>query len=45
MKSIFPEKILTLNALLDSPDFSIKDIRVLHQPLNIPVPDSVAVVR
>ncbi|CAG7836575.1 unnamed protein product [Allacma fusca] len=45
VKSIFPSKILELNALLDSNDFNIKDVKSLHQTLNIPVPDTLAVNR
>ncbi|XP_013118378.1 proteasome activator complex subunit 3 isoform X2 [Stomoxys calcitrans] len=39
----FPEKIVELNELLDTPMFSERNFTEVHQDLNIPVPDPILV--
>lgn len=39
----FPEKIVELNELLDTPMFSERNFNEVHQDLNIPVPDPIVV--
>ncbi|XP_075156160.1 proteasome activator complex subunit 3-like isoform X2 [Haematobia irritans] len=39
----FPEKIVELNELLDTPMFSERNFAEVHQDLNIPVPDPILV--
>uniref|UniRef100_A0A182J9X5 Proteasome activator PA28 C-terminal domain-containing protein n=1 Tax=Anopheles atroparvus TaxID=41427 RepID=A0A182J9X5_ANOAO len=38
----FPERILRLNALLETPKFSERSFTDVHQELNIPVPEPIA---
>jgi len=45
VKVKFPAKIVELSDLLESDDFSVKDHRRLHQEINIPVPDAMAIAR
>ncbi|XP_037816711.1 proteasome activator complex subunit 3 [Lucilia sericata] len=39
----FPEKIVELNELLDTPMFSERNFTEVHQDLNIPIPDPIVV--
>lgn len=39
----FPERILRLNALLDTPKFSERSFTDVHQDLNIPVPEPIVI--
>ncbi|XP_044002212.1 proteasome activator complex subunit 3 isoform X2 [Aphidius gifuensis] len=38
----FPEKIVKLNELLETPNFCNRNLNEVHQELNIPVPDPIA---
>ncbi|KAJ8676108.1 hypothetical protein QAD02_011894 [Eretmocerus hayati] len=37
----FPEKIVKLNAILETPEFSNRDLTEVHQELDIPIPDPI----
>jgi len=37
----FPEKIVQLNELLETPNFENMDLTMVHQKLNIPLPDPI----
>lgn len=39
----FPEKIVKLNELLETPNFCNRNLNEVHQELNIPVPDPIAI--
>lgn len=39
----FPEKIVELNELLDTPMFSERNFTEVHQDLNIPIPDPIVI--
>ena len=39
----FPEKIVELNELLDTPMFSERNFAEVHQDLNIPLPDAILI--
>ena len=45
VKVKFPLKIVELNALLESTDFSCEDPSRFFQAINIPVPDAQAITR
>lgn len=37
----FPEKIIALNQLLETPQFNEKDLSKVHHDLNIPIPEPI----
>ncbi|XP_063975347.1 proteasome activator complex subunit 3 isoform X2 [Diachasmimorpha longicaudata] len=39
----FPEKIVKLNEILQSPNFCNRNLTEFHQPLNVPIPDPIAI--
>ncbi|XP_015120406.1 proteasome activator complex subunit 3 isoform X2 [Diachasma alloeum] len=39
----FPEKIVKLNELLESPNFCNRNLTEVHQELNVPIPDPIAI--
>lgn len=38
----FPEKIVKLNELLETPGFSNRELSKVHQELNVPIPEPIA---
>lgn len=39
----FPEKIVKLNQILETPGFCDRDIKEVHQDLNVPIPDPILI--
>lgn len=39
----FPEKIVKLNEILETPGFCNRDLKEVHQDLNVPIPDPILV--
>lgn len=37
----FPEKIVKLNEILETPGFCNRDLKEVHQDLNVPIPDPI----
>ena len=39
----FPEKIVKLNEILETPGFCNRDLKEVHQELNVPIPDPIVI--